>query len=81
MSKTITYQLTYIKIINIMDTTEMLLKEIRMLKLQHLRLSECLAYANERISKLEGGNTNETETETHELETKYKHMKVLAHRK
>ncbi len=30
-----------------------LLKHIRMLTLQHLRLSETLAFANERIEKLE----------------------------
>lgn len=35
------------------NSIPLLLKHIRMLTLQHLRLSETLAFANERIEKLE----------------------------
>lgn len=59
-----------------MDTIEMLLKEMRKLELQHLRLSECLAFANERIEKLEK-EVGISQESTCEKETKYAHMKII----
>ena len=48
------YQLTYIKIINIMESKiEILIRQNRMLMQQLLRISEDLELAQEKIAKLE----------------------------
>lgn len=74
VSKIITYQLTYIKRINIMENKiEILIRQNRMLMQQLLRLSEDLKHANERIDKLEKPKESENE------KTKCLHMRILPH--
>lgn len=74
VSKTITYQLTYIKRINIMENKiEILIRQNRMLMQQLLRLSEDLEHANERIDKLEKPKESEGE------KIKCLHMRILPH--
>lgn len=73
MSKTITYQLTYIKRINIMESKiEILIRQNRMLMQQLLRISEDLELAQEKIAKLEKSEC------TGRLKTKKPHMKICS---
>lgn len=74
VSKTITCRLTYIKRFNIMeDEIKMLEKQIKMLSLQYLRVSEDLELAHERINELEKGKKDENK------KVRNPYMSILQH--
>lgn len=58
------------------NSIPLLLKQVKMLTQQHLMLSEALAFANDRISKLEK-KVGINQESTCEKETKYAHMKII----
>lgn len=58
------------------NSIPLLLKQVKMLTQQHLMLSEALAFANERIAKLEK-KVGISQESTCEKETKYAHMKII----